>query len=344
MASILKRGEYSYQATIRRRGFPSKTRTFDTKPDAVKWARMIEREMDRGAWNDNHLAESMSLADVLVRYSKEVTPAKKSADIEMIKISALLRDPICSLKMSALSAPDIAAWRDRRLKNVKGSSANREMAIITHAIEIGRKEWGLRIDNPCKLVRRAPASAPRTRRIVGDEESYLMEALNFVKSPYVKPMVILAIETAMRRSELLSLQWQNVNLEKRTALLHDTKNGSARVVPLSSRAIALLEKLPQETEGRVFPLTMDAFKKAFVRSSTRAKNLYKADCQKNGAAIDSKFMVGLRFHDMRHEGASRLFELGLNVMEVASITGHKTLQMLQRYTHLRAEDLAKKLG
>ncbi len=344
MASILKRGEYSYQAIIRRRGFPSRTKTFETKPDAVKWARMIEREMDRGTWNDNYLAENMSLADVLVRYSKEVTPSKKSAEIEMVKISALLRDPICSLKMSVLSGPDIAAWRDRRLKLVKGSSVNRELAIITHAIEIGRKEWGLRIENPCKLVRRGPASAPRTRRIVGDEEHYLMEALNSVKSQYVKPMVMLAIETTMRRSELLSLQWNNVNLEKRTALLLDTKNGSERIVPLSSRAVAVLKMLRREEGACVFPLTMDAFKKAYVRSRARAKNLYLADCQKTGTDIDPKFMVGLRFHDMRHEGASRLFELGLNVMEVASITGHKTLQMLQRYTHLRAEDLAKKLG
>lgn len=343
MASILKRGEYSYQVIIRRRGFPTKTKTFEIKSDAVKWARMVEREMDRGTWHDNSQAESMTFGDVLTRYQAEVTPAKKSAEIETIKINALLRDPICSLKMSALSRTDIAGWRDRRLLKVKGSSVNRELALLTHAIEIARKEWGLNIENPCKLIRRGPSSLPRDRRIVGNEERYLMNALDYVKSPFIKPFVILAIESTMRRSELLSLVWSDVNLEKRTALLPDTKNGTVRVVPLSSVALDVLKKLPREDSSKVFPITMDAFKKAFVRSIARARSQYLSDCVDQGIKPDPKFMVGLRFHDLRHEGASRLFERGLNVMEVASITGHKTLQMLQRYTHLKAEDLALKL-
>ncbi|GAC1409026.1 MAG: hypothetical protein NVSMB6_08620 [Burkholderiaceae bacterium] len=94
----------------------------------------------------------------------------------------------------------------------------------------------------------------------------------------------------------------------------------------------------------MFPISMEAFKQAFVRSIERARNQYLLDCIGKEVKPDPKFMVGLRFHDLRHEGASRLFELGLNVLEVASIIGHKTLQMLQRYTHLRAEDLARKLG
>lgn len=328
MASILKRGEYSYQATIRRRGFPSKTKTFEKKSDAVKWARMIERDMDRGTWHDTSAAESITLGEVLTRYRTEVNPGKKSAAIEVTKINALVRDPICTVSMSVLSRTDIASWRDRRLMYVKGSSVNREMAIVTHVIEISRKEWGLHIENPCKLVRRAPTSSPRNRRMVGDEEIYLMNALNFVKSPYIKPFVILAVESAMRPSELLSLEWENVNLEKRTALLPDTKNGMVRDVPLSSTAVAVLRVIPRSDDPRVFPISMEAFKQAFVRSIERARNQYLSDCIGRGVKPDPKFMMGLRFHDLRHEGASRFFELGLNVMEVASITGHKTLQML----------------
>lgn len=101
MASILKRGEYSYQAVIRRRGFPSQTKTFDTKAEAQKWARMIERDMDRGAWRDTSAAERSTLGDVLRRYLAEVTPAKKGASIEASKINAILRDPICSQRMTA---------------------------------------------------------------------------------------------------------------------------------------------------------------------------------------------------------------------------------------------------
>src|SRR5438876_9013830 len=142
MASILKRGEYSYQAVIRRRGFPTQTKTFETKTDAQKWARMIERDMDRGAWHKSSAAEVATLGDVLRRYLVDVTPAKKGANIEAIKIRAILRDSLCSLRMTAISGMDIAGWRDRRLKLVKGSTVNREMAIIRHAIEIARKEWG----------------------------------------------------------------------------------------------------------------------------------------------------------------------------------------------------------
>jgi integrase len=131
----------------------------------------------------------------------------------------------------------------------------------------------------------------------------------------------------MRRGELLSVEWVNVDLNKRTALLPITKNGESRGVLLSSRALSVLRSLPPSTTGRVFgELTADALKLSFRRAVARAG------------------ITGLRFHDLRHEATSRLFEKGLNVMKVASVTGHKTLQMLKRYTHLNAVDLAARLG
>jgi integrase len=117
-----------------------------------------------------------------------------------------------------------------------------------------------------------------------------------------------------------------VNLKKRTAHLPKTKNGEARTMPLSSRAVATLENLPRNLDGRVFGTTYEGIHQAFVRA-----------CRRAGIA-------DLRFHDLRHEATSRLFEKGFNPMEVSAITGHKTLQMLKRYTHLRAEDLAKRMG
>jgi integrase len=344
MASILKRGEYSYQAVIRRRGFPSQTKTFDTKAEAQKWARMIERDMDRGAWRDSSAAERSTLGDVLRRYAAEVTPAKKGASIEATKINAILRDPICSHRMSALSGMELAGWRDRRLKKVKGSTANRDLAIISHAIEIARKEWGMNIENPCRVVRRAPGSAPRDRRMNGEEQRFLREALQSTKNRFIEPMTFFAIETAMRRGELLELKWEHVNLEKRTAFLPDTKNGEARTVPLSTAALEILRSVGPTIHGNVFPITMETFKQAYTRAVARARDQYVKECTHDGKRPDHpKFMVDLHFHDLRHEAASRLFEVGLNVMEVASITGHKTLQTLKRYTHLRAEELALKL-
>lgn len=343
MASILKRGEYSYQAVIRRRGFPSQTKTFDTKGEAQKWARMVERDMDRGAWRDSSAAERSTLGDVLRRYLAEVTPAKKGASIESSKINAILRDPICSHRLAALSGMEIASWRDRRLKKVKGSTANRELAIISHAIEIARKEWGFNIENPCRVVRRAPGSAARDRRMNAGEQEFLQQALQSTRNRFIHPMTFFAVETAMRRGELLDLMWENVNLDRRTAFLPDTKNGESRTVPLSTTALEILRTVGPQPSGNVFPITMETFKQAYTRAVARARELYMKECFEQKQRPDPRFMIDLHFHDLRHEAASRLFEVGLNVMEVASITGHKTLQTLKRYTHLRAEELALKL-
>lgn len=179
------------------------------------------------------------------------------------------------------------------------------------------------------LHSRAPATpgAPRNRRLQGDEEQRLLAACRDARNPWLSHFVALAIETGMRRGELLGLRWSNVDLERRIAFLPITKNGESRGVPLSTRAVAVHRGLPTSTDGRGFgELTKEALKQSFSRAVRRAG------------------IEGLRVHDLRHEATSRFFEKGLNVMEVASVTGHKTLQMLKRYTHLSATDLAARLG
>ena len=130
----------------------------------------------------------------------------------------------------------------------------------------------------------------------------------------------------MRQGELLALRWERVDLEARTAYLEDTKNGEARTVPLSSRAVAVLEALPRSANGRVFPITAQAVKLSWGRACKRAG------------------IKGLHFHDLRHEATSRLAEKLPNLIELAAVTGHKDLRMLKRYYHPRAADLARKLG
>ena len=182
-------------------------------------------------------------------------------------------------------------------------------------------------ENPVKRVRRPPSPKSRNRRLVADEAQRLVEACADARNPFLLPAVILAIETAMRQGELISLNWKHINLKKRTAFLPDTKNGESRGVPLSTTAADILRSLPRSINDQVFPgVTGEAVKRAFIRACRRAH------------------IEDFHFHDLRHEATSRLFEKGLNAIEVASITGHKTLQMLKRYTHLRTEDLVKKLG
>jgi integrase len=206
------------------------------------------------------------------------------------------------------------------------------MNLLGHVLEIARREWEADFEvNPFQRVRRPPQGQPRERRLSPAEESALMLACEATKNPYVRPIITLALETAMRRSEIVGLEWERVHLKEPSLQLTRTKTGRPRGVPLSSRAVATLSALRPATggepKGSVFPgLTPNAFKLAFRRAVERAG------------------IPDLHFHDLRHEATSRLFEKGLSVMEVASITGHQDVRMLRRYTHLQVRDLARKLG
>lgn len=338
MASFRFRGG-RWEAQVRRRGRPTLSRTFKAKIDADAWASQIESEIARGVYRDRSQAERYSLGDILTRYGEEVSPHKKSADAEAGRIAFLLRDPISRLRLSDLRPTDVAAFRDRRLKHVTGSTVIRDLTLISHAINIARKEWGIVMDNPCTLIRRPKENRPRRRRLSPTEERALLAELEpsrrtpggtwlpgGCRNDWVQPLVILAIETAMRRGELLALQWPDVFLEERFARLHDSKNGHGRDVPLSTRAVTVLAGLPRDPSGRVFPVTGEAVKQSFTRAATRAG------------------LSDLHFHDLRHEATSRIAPKLGNVLELSAVTGHMSLQMLKRYFHPMASELARKLG
>jgi integrase len=327
MATIEKRGQF-WRVKIRRAGLLAQTRTFDNRTQAQQWARSVESEIDKGIVVDRRTAQRLSLSDVLERYRREVTPTKRGSADESLRLKAMAQRPFARIRMAALTSSHLAAYRDERLRVVSGATVNREFGLLSHAIDTARREWDVYLPtNPCTLVRRPPQGRPRSRRLQGDEEQRLLAACRDARNIWLAHFVALAIETGMRRGELLALQWSNVDLERRIAFLPVTKNGESRGVPLSSRAIAILRGLPASSNGRVFgELTADALKHSFKRAVRRAG------------------IKGLRLHDLRHEATSRFFEKGLNVMEVASVTGHKTLQMLKRYTHLSVTDLATRLG
>jgi len=231
------------------------------------------------------------------------------------------------MMLSKLKPTHFAKYRDERLKEVSPSTIKKEMVLLNHALDTAQKEWGCYLPvNPLQGIRKPKENPQRDRRLDGEELKRLLVSCGDSANHWFCPLVITAIETAMRRGELLGLEWQHVDLDKRTAYLPITKNGTSRTIPLSLKAIETLQHLPRDISGRVFPL-----------SATALRGLWARACKRAG-------IEDLRFHDLRHEATSRFFEKGLNVMEVAAITGHKDLRMLQRYTHLRAEDLAVKLG
>lgn len=337
MASIRQRGKF-WEARVRREG-QTLSRSFPTKADARAWAVVIESEIERGAFIDRTEAEKNTLGDLFKRYLTEVSSQKKGHNSERYRLVSLQQDPIAKLKVASLSGKLMAEWRDKRLKEVSGSTVNRDLNLISHCISVARREWGIHVENPVSMIRRPPENRARSRRLaVGEEERLLAELELTTRSecgtyeaggthnPWMRPLVILALETAMRRSELLALRWGDAFLADCYVRLHDTKNGESRDVPLSTRAHAILSGLPRHISGRVFPITPDAVKKSFTRAVERAG------------------LADFHFHDLRHEATSRIAEKLDNVLELSAVTGHKSLVCLKRYYHPRAKDLARKLG
>jgi integrase len=324
MATIVQRGPLQWQAKIRRKGFPMLTKTFDLKADAERWARKIEREMDAGEWRDTRLADGMTVSELIDRYRVEVTPTKKGADREIFRLRVLLRSKLASLSVSRVRSADVAEFRNQRTKD--GASANtvrNDLNTLSAVFEWARSELSFAVENPVRAVKKPSPGRGRERRLQSGEEQALLDAC----SPAMRALVVVALETGMRLGELCLIERQHVDLRRRVARLPDTKNGSARDVPLSSAAVAAIQALPSALRGPVFGI-----------ASRSATVMFSRTCKRAG-------IEGLRFHDLRHEALSRLAERGdFNVLELAAISGHKSLSMLKRYTHIEAEKLAKKLG
>ena len=346
MATIVNRGPYQFQATIRRKGFPTQTKTLESRKDAETWATIIESEMVRGTFVPRAEAERTTLAAALERYRDEVTTTKKGRAQEERRIDAWLLDPLAKRSLASLTSTDFAKFRDDRIKTASASTVIKDLALISHLFTIAIKEWRLPLQNPIQNIRKPKLPPGRNRRLLAEEEIYLLRACRESKAPALETVVRLALETAMRRGEILKMQWQHVDLNKQTAFLPDTKNGDSRTVPLSSRAVHALRKWPRSFDARVFPQYShtDSFKKAWGHALIGAKKIYIGDCNKQGVVPDPMFLADLRFHDLRHEATSRLAEKLPNVLELAAVTGHKDLRMLKRYYHPKAEDLARKLG
>lgn len=325
MAAITKRKDGWY-VQIRRKGFAPLYKTLPTKAEATAWAREHEGRIDqRQAPLDLRNLRTTKLSEIIERYLREVTPKKRSADSEDLRLRKMLKAPMAGVSMASLSPAVISAYRDERLLTVKPGTVRRELSLLRHMIDRAKREWGLGIiQNPVELVSRPIANDSRDRRLGTGELARLRKALLACRNSTLEQVVMFALETALRRGEIVDLDWRHVDLTKRTAHIPHTKTGKPRTIPLTDAALAILEPLPVRI-GRVFPVSIDALKHGWNRIRTRAA------------------LPDLRFHDLRHEAISRFAEMGLTTAELALISGHRDIRMLSRYTHLRPSDLAKKL-
>jgi integrase len=313
---------------------------FETKSEAETWAATIESEMGRGGVVSQKEAENTTLSEALDRYEREVT-VKKKGHQEKNLIRKWKSHPLAKRFLATIQGKDIAEYRDTRLKEVSPNTVRLDLALLSHLFTIAVKEWGMAgLVNPVMQIRKPKLPQGRDRRLLPGELDRILSAS---ESPILSDLARFAIETAMRRSELAGMSWDRVDLKKRTVTLLNTKIGEKRLVPLSSEAVRILSSLPRKIDGEVWGMEPDSITQAFNRAVSRARTPSEKECVAKGTLPDPAFLVDLTFHDLRHEATSRFFEKGLNPMQVAAITGHKTLQMLKRYTHLKAEDLARML-
>lgn len=340
MATITKTSSGKWKALIRKVGWPTLGKTFRTKRDAEDWARRTEDEMVRGVYIQRGPSEKLTVALALERYQKEVIPTKK----ESTQKRELTRVRELSLffgdySLAAVTPDLVGKFRDMRLEQGKSNNTVRlELALLSHLFTTAVKEWriGL-VSNPVSLIRKPSPGQGRNVRLTVQDQARLIEAVKQHSNPMLAWIVEIAIETGMRQSEILHLTIPHIDLDKRTVLLTDTKNGTARLVPLNKIAT---EVFRMATANPARPNSQLVF------SGEPGKDKQLRPYQFHKAWEDIKQSLGmswLHFHDLRHEATSRFVESGLSDQEVASITGHKSMQMLRRYTHLRAEDLVKKL-
>ena len=322
MGCVRKRGN-SWNAQVRISGWRSFTKTFKTKLDAKQWIVNLEKELKSKPLPEKNI-KNLKLKDLFNKYKFEILPKLKSHKIVTYKLNFLSRLWLGEIIVVNLTKGHLEQFcKDRKLV-VKDGTIKSELMLIKRIVKIATDKWNYGIPfNAFYGIELPSPHKPRNRRATQEELSILIAHANKQRNTYISTIIQFAVETGMRRSEILKLKWIDVNLKTRIASLYDTKNGYERHIPLTKTAVQLLSNLTQLSDF-VFPISANCLRLAWER------------CRKKSN------IKGLRFHDLRHEAVSRYFEMGLSVPEVALISGHKDVRQLFRYTHLKPESLIAK--
>lgn len=320
MATVRRNGK-SWQAIIRRTGFPPMSQCFPSKSQANEWAVITERELLSGRLNPH----KHTVADALDRYEREVSPKKGGARWESLRLRAFGRATIASKLLSRLTEDDVAKWRDERLRAVSGSTVRREMNLWQSVFEVARKEWKWIDRNPVDDVKKPPSPKSRRRGVTDAEIKQLAPHFVGPMMSEVFEAFRMGIETAMRAGEMLSLERAQIDLKTSVAHLLKTKNGDERDVPLTPEALRIIKSLL--ADGR----------KSLFRVSNQSRDaLFRTG--RNAAGIH-----GLHFHDSRSEGISRLSKK-MDVLELARVVGHRDPKSLMFYYRADAAAIARRLA
>lgn len=334
MASIEKRtsdqGHLSYRVKVRLKGYPAQSATFARLTDARKWAQHTESAIREGRHFKFAEAKKHTLTEAIDRYIKIQLPRKGS---QMSNQKAQLlwwKQTLGVYLLSDVTPSLIAESRDKladqpthQSEKRSPATVNRYLAALSHVLTIATNEWGWLEDSPMRKVNKLREPRGRVRFLSDDERERLLEACRKSKSPFLYPVVVLALSTGMRLREVLNLRWPDVDMNRGTLVLHETKNGERRVVPLTGHALSLIKEHSRirrlDTE-LLFP-GRNPQKQVDIRAAWLS-------------AIENAKIKNFRFHDLRHSSASYLAMNGASLAEIAEVLGHKTLQMVKRYAHL----------
>ena len=346
MATITEReasdGTKSFRVEVRLKGYPPQRATFERKTDAKRWAAATETAIREGRHFGTTEAKRHTVADLIDRYARDVLPAKKDkTQGPQVGQLAWWKDRIGTLTLADCTPALIAECRDaltrepaapktadpdkagpERLRSP--ATVNRYLAALSHAFTVAVKEWAWVENNPCLKVTKPKEPRGRVRFLDDDERERLLSACRESASPDLYPAVLLALSTGARQQEVLGLRWPQVDLARRVATLHETKNGERRVLPLAGPALDLLRdrsKVRRIDTDLVFPGRTDPTKPVDLRTPFET-------------ALKRARIEGFHWHDLRHTAASYLAMNGASLAEIAEILGHKTLAMVKRYAHL----------
>lgn len=298
------------------------SKTFTLKAHAIKWANSKELSLEKGIFIDYESSNKVCLSGLLQRYKEEIVPTLKGRVQDESKIKIINKN-IGTLLLSDISSSLLAEYRDNRLKLLSPQTVKHELSMINRVLKIAVNEWGYTLPSGIPAVKYPARPKGRTRRLTKEEE----ERLFLHADPYLLNIIKILQNTAMRVGELSKLNKDDINFDKRLAVLSDTKNGDDRVIPLNSIAIASFKEIIKEsTTDKLLCFTSSYISHRFTRL-----------CKK--ANIDDMVL-----HSLRHEAISRLFERGFSIMEVSTISGHRSLASLKRYTHINPTSLLDRLG
>ena len=338
MASIEERtnskGEKSFRAKVRLKGYPAQSATFKRKTDASRWIASTESAIREGRHFKSSEAKRRTLSEAIERYKNEILPRKpKSIKKQSIQLTWWDKQ-IGAYSLADITASVISETRSRLLNESLGNgrtrssaTVNRYMAVLSHLLSIASKEWEWINENPCSRISKLSECRGRARFLSDKERAALLDACEASKSPHLYPIVVIALSTGARLGEILGLSWPNIDLQKGRIILQETKNGETRSVPLTGHALKVVKewsKVRRLDSDLLFPNKRNPNTHIDIRSPWYT-------------AVKRAELEDFKFHDLRHSAASYLAMNGATLAEIAEVLGHKTLQMVKRYSHLTEE-------